>query len=189
MHRIDSWGDLRWYFGSSLGVGAQSYQSSGGSVFDDLASHWAHMRKRFPEHRRDVNRHTRIESRLGLVSGADRETLRLGFYPWGSEARASFSFRESMIRNGTCIAALVLRSTQAQRAFGEAHDADVTVPESIVLSWLDSLSKRPNGAATLRRLADGAERELVACVARYDHAAGFDIDDEASLRAALGVTG
>jgi hypothetical protein len=168
MYRIDSWGDLSWYFGCSLGAAAQSYEGHGGAVFDDFASHMTHIRKRLPEHRRDVNRHTRIGTRIASMSADDQRSLHLGFSPWGSDSRACYGFLSAMTRRGACLAGLVLRSHAAAEAFRETHDTDAEVPESIVMQWLDSMAKRTNGGNVLRRLADVAERELVACVGRYE---------------------
>lgn len=180
----DAWSDLEWYFGSALGVAAQAYGGSPSGVFDDLAVHQAHMRKRTHEHRRDVSRHTRIAQRLATLSAHPRETLALGFAPWGSEARAGFGFRAATVRRGVCLAGIVVRSAETMRAFCVAHDTDVAVPEAMILRWVESISRTPQGTGTLKRLADAAERELSEAVELYR---GPDINDVSALRAAWGL--
>lgn len=133
----DAWGftadaDLRWRFEASdaaVGFHAQAYEGGGGAVFDEAASHRAHMARRRSIVRDAVDRRARIDSRLARMGETHRACAVAAFtpYPWPSSVREAFRVRD------TTLAGLALFTFAAQERRARAHRPGATMLE--FLTW------------------------------------------------------
>lgn len=170
--------ELAWRFHAAeaaIGIRAQSavpvknYQ-----VFDDLASHEAHMRLRDRKHRWAVSRMAVVDSTLSAVSEEARAAIRLAFTPGGrADSRVSrfFEIRVSPFTSdyegqSVSILAFALRS-HAMRMAWAVHHESVVMPDQDQL--LDLLTTTKNNDV-LKTVFAGAMAELRPHLKEYDRA-------------------
>lgn len=170
--------ELAWRFHAAeaaVGIRAQSavpvknYQ-----VFDDLASHEAHMRLREKKHRWAVSRMTTIDATLMAISEEARAAIRLAFAPSGRvDARVAryFEVRVSPFTSdyegqSVSILGYALRS-HAMRLAWAVHHESVVMPDQDQL--LELLTSTKN-VEVLKGVFDGAMSELRPHLEEYDRA-------------------
>lgn len=132
--------DVAWFFTSgdaAMGFHAAGIESSGSRVFDDDASHRAHMARRKHEHRRDVDRRGRIHRQLAELHDEQRKTLALAFTPFGAEA-APRRVQLAFATKGLATLAIVLSLDATFRAFKVAHSTTCEPTFPMLLGWFRS---------------------------------------------------
>ncbi|WP_394847347.1 hypothetical protein LZC95_07765 [Pendulispora brunnea] len=161
------------YFGSALGVRAQSYDGSAG-VFDSslLTSMGelpaAHRRLRHHGHRQHLAIHGKVARTLAVVSGFARNTLLRTYGPQDCSPRGALvrlrlrigpegprgEARYSLLR-------VALGTHALRQAWNKKHDGDPTRDELVDL--LEQLAGRPGGEiAGVRTEAEGVYQLAIA---------------------------
>lgn len=154
--------ELTWYFASSgevLGLHAAALDTSGGKkVYDEARSHADHVRRRKPEHRRDVARAEAVRQRLASLTVEQQQVLVAGYTPFGA-ARCNWRTQRVFHSEGWYLLGLVLTLPETVSAFRVTHDTDVEPTSRMLVRWLERETQSTNESSvpvTLRKLRDVA---------------------------------
>lgn len=110
--------ELSWYFaglGPTVGLRASPLEPSSRGIFDDYASHMAHMQRRDHLHRAELRRLDLVERTLAAAVIA-RGTLAHAFTPVGA-ARASYRTQTALAWEGQCLVGLAVTTTAFDRLY------------------------------------------------------------------------
>lgn len=173
-----AWDDLIWRWrGQGASVGAARSCSMdpdhSGGVFDDEASHRAHMARRKQSYRDDIDRRARIDFLLAVCGVDVTVTTKLGFESYGA-ARASYVLQTAMGRRGSCMIALGLKTRIARVAYAREFQRLDEIPPSKMLEYFENqIRTTEHGSAlakshVLSKVADEAYETLTAAVGVYD---------------------
>lgn len=183
--------ELVWRFHtaeSAIGIRAQNMSDiQCGTVFDENASHDAHMKLRGERHRWSVDRMRAIDATIAAMDCPESaRAIRDAFTPGGRvDARVAHQFEVEFSTqfdgaSGTQRASILgfaLRSRAMRLAWASHHESVVMPDQDELLSLLANASD-----ATLKTIARGALGELAPALERYSEARLVRLEHEAETR-------
>ena len=134
--------ELAWRFQSAeaaLGIRAQNIaEGKGGGVFDDMASHRAHMSKRTDRHHTAVTRMRRVDACLAALPRRTVEDLAVAFTPAGRANHLLFrAFAIQTPFHEVSLLGYALHVGLVLAAFQRAHGGSEPRSRDTMLAWLN----------------------------------------------------
>ncbi len=159
--------ELGWYYaglGGTVGLRAAPIEPTGRGIFDDHASHLAHMSRRDPTHRWGVRRMLTVQHTLLRCPPDLAAILSLAYVPFGA-GRASYRLLTALAWEGLPLVALGLRSQAMGRLWG-ARRPDVDPTPAAMLDLLNDevfTLKRGNRIPSGHRLFGVWQESITTC--------------------------
>lgn len=180
--------ELAWRFQSAeaaLGIRAQNIaEGKGGGVFDDMASHRAHMSKRTDRHHTAVTRMRRVDACLAALPRRTVEDLAVAFTPAGRANHLLFrAFALQTPFHEVSLLGYALHVGAVLAAFQRAHGGSEPRSRDTMIAWLnDEATKGKNVVAGV--VAD-TRIALESAVAAYEvqRLARLEVERESRERA------
>lgn len=170
--------ELGWFFmgvGPTLGLRSAGLERGAGGLYDDHASHLAHMGRRSVSHRVQVGRLRTVTSTLDRVSASARATLAAAFTSFGS-GRASVQLQAAFAVGGRRLLAVAVATDAARRLWREAQGRSsasfcelLPTPPAILAVLEDALPMRGRitAGSDLAPVLDESVRRVDAALSEY----------------------